>query len=786
MIKFADENGNIYEGQYPYIHWLPGEQSVGLWYDFKLMVITDNTTNPLVCEGLSENGVFKFVDKNYLTQETVEINDDLLKTSIIDDSNNVIEIDVIQYRVYQIHILCKSIDPGQITEEFKMSVGNDSIDVMIGADFYEANEILSINLSNKGLDLPVYIEKAFYNNNFHEANINNIYINQKFKELISNYIDIIDCKGSYKSLFNSLEWFDWGDNIKMYEVWKNNNDKFFEKDIELILSDEFKHLLYTQSKTTYISLVTALYKITDFTDEEKNPVADKITRKWSDEELAIKISILSAFFERYFLPIHMDLKRACVEAIVFTNSIKVKNSSDNFLDHYFYDKNVVNIDMPSVVVIGNLNGVAVDDNTLFGRKFVSTGTPQYYYEPVGVSELEDITWEVPEDEDSQDYTQADPNELIKLYGQLIGNVGVVVPITVSINLPNDDGINVETINLYRDNQNPIQVIDRKLFKPEDGKVEFTFKLVSTKIEKVSFSLMINSLSGHTWTAAGGYEVIDISGCSLNICKVTPIDYAGAKTGFMETIEGKGNPWGSQYNVIDRDDYEGDWIDPSKYHGQIITQYLPMIGAHREQYNEVFLIQNKDLGSGYLSSWSDNVPQGYWVFRRSAQWDEDNTEDSNYPGGYKYVYLINKTPGKTATSQIENNIKNIILNKGEIIRHEFVYIPQLHEYKNLDDIADEEIENDTYKQSSYEISSNDLICIIPQFKLTTPIDDDSINWEFKNMTTLETINYDIPISTPVVASKKYKFLDKGYWTVTMRFKIGGHEHEIVKNSAFKIV
>ena len=74
MIKFIDKDGNIFEGQLPYIHWLEGGQSVGLWYDLKLLVITDNSNTllPLVCNGLNENSIFKFVRRDAL--EDIEFN----------------------------------------------------------------------------------------------------------------------------------------------------------------------------------------------------------------------------------------------------------------------------------------------------------------------------------------------------------------------------------------------------------------------------------------------------------------------------------------------------------------------------------------------------------------------------------------------------------------------------------------------------------------------------------------------------------------------------------------
>ena len=1137
MIKFVDDNGNIFEGQSPYIHWLNGGQSVGLWYDFKLLIITDDidVNSPLICRGFDENSIFKFVKPDFLNESTIDISSEspALSYEYVDTSNNIVENDGKSYRLYQIHILCKSDKIGQITDSFNLSIGDYSIDVTVGGDFYTLDETLNINLGNKGFDVSPYIEKSLYDTNIQEANIDSIYINQKFKELISNYIDIIDCKGSYKSLLNSLKWFDWGDNIKMYEVWKTSSEIDFEKNIELILSDSFKHLIYTQSKTTYVSLVTALNKPTNEFDDEKNPVLENIVRKWSNDDLAIKISVLGAFFERYFLPIHMDLKRASIEAHIYTVSNKIKIGESIHNDNYMTDVDVVSIDMPHTVVIGNLNGVSVGDNTMFGRIFdpdhyedfvddikfntlytynfenqsieywknrlgyrnntvdrfindyenwaikwtktsqkieydgktypiwkpnrnigdilygiieendlnnnygylrqktilenldnrfapfsnflINISDSEYesgsskrewvdgnaqslitvirakedntnynihtHYTPVGVDYVENITsnetpdtninkvttiylddfpdegygddnirvwcWaiknsktpinfdpnndELPDDEECKDilnsWAQFDgvfdeachkyeytgenityegneyqlwkdsnhggdeedsglplygllpvnlqysvnimeenslynnlnsrycpfvaflnsdqhvtynsdvsngyrllieieyesdddhisddiKNTLDKLkdikqstaYGQLIGHVGVVVPINVSVNLPDGDGLCTEIINLYKNgiDNPPIQVVSKKLFMSENGVASFDFNLVSTKLEEVSFTLTLHSLSGHTWTASAGYKVIDISGCQLNIYKVTNQNYSTSNKEFLDLMNG--NPWGTQYNTIQTIPYipQEGLIDPKKYTPQMINQYIPMDSKDLSQYNEYIIVnnpQNSENDGDGVVNWVNSISSNtFWVI----PWGEKNK--------YKYTLLIAKIPGIFSKTNIDNiiniiksqcgdcyidgkqisNFSDSTLKRAIINRHDYIFIPQLHKYTNMEDMdinMERNIYNKKFDFGGYKISQGkELLCIIPQFNHSVAVDLDSIRWEFKNMTTLETISYDIPISKPIIASDKAKSLGPGYWSVTMYFKMDkdSTEHKITKNSAFRIV
>lgn len=1121
MIKFVDEEGNIFEGQSPYIHWLKGGQSIGIWYNLNLLIITDNVDEniPLECRGLNEDGVFWFVRPDSLSDSIIDISEDssALVYEYVDFSNNIISVKDKQYRLFQIHILCKSDKIGQITDDFNLTLGDDSVDVKIGGDFYTLDEILQINLSNKGLELPPYVEKALYDTNIHEANIDNIYINQKFKELISNYIDIVDCKGSYKSLINSLEWFDWGDNIKIYEIWKAGNETYFEKDIELILSDAFKHLLYTQSKTTYISLVTALSQPTNNFDSEKNPILEDIIRKWSNEDLAIKISVLGAFFERYFLPIYMDLKRACVEAHIYTVQNKIEIGEIIHNDSYITDSDPISIEMPTTVVIGNIdNAVAVGDNTMFGRvfdpdhyedfvddvefdtlytfdfegksieywkeyleytddsvkEFVDkyeswavkwtkqsdtikyngkvynywkpnkgdiiygimedgelssnysylksksiienldnryapfsnflinvSGSEDYssrqewitgksqslvvvikveesdtrynihtHYTPVGVDYVENIIsnetpntninkvttiylddfpdnegysdydnirlwcWAIENSNDKKKPSDFDPDNdelpsdkkckeildswaqfdgtfneashkyeytgediiydgntyqlwrdsnygevdsysdlplygllpvnlqysvdvmeenslcnnlnnrycpfvaflnpdrqfkydsnvssgyrlLIEIdyesefedisgdikqsttYGQLIGGVGVVVPVKVSVNIPEGDGLCVEVINLYKNgiDNPPIQVIERKLFMSNTGIVNFNFNLVSTKLEEVSFSLTLHSLSGHTWTATAGYKVVDVSGCQLDVYKIENVDHSDRPgkdmADYLELMNG--NPWGGQYNTIQTIPYtpQDGWIEPDKYTPQIITQYIPIISNDLTQYNE-YIIVNNPLSSGeYKTDWTDEIPaEDFWALK----WGEDD----------KYTLLVAKKPGRFSEDSVDNVIDYILssydnlyqgvsrssLKKELINRHDYIFIPQLHKYTNLEDnIVDLTRNKKTmeYDFGGYNLTAKDLLCVRPKLTFSAPVDLGTIRWEFKNMTTLQTIQYDIPISKPMVANNQFKFLDPGFWSITMYFKLDGDgvEHKITKNSAFRIV
>ena len=107
---------------------------------------------------------------------------------------------------------------------------------------------------------------------------------------------------------------------------------------------------------------------------------------------------------------------------------------------------------------------------------------------------------------------------------------------------------------------------------------------------------------------------------------------------------------------------------------------------------------------------------------------------------------------------------------------------MHSYTN--------IETNATSLANYKFSNTDLLCIVPQFnsQVAQSIDVNSVYWEYTNKTTLETIRTDLPIQTPLIA--RYgdsRLLSRGYWTVTMYYKLEGSNetHTLTKNSAFKI-
>lgn len=497
MIQFVNlQTGNIYDGSQPYIHWFEGQQSTGLIYSQPICFITDEEN---VTVELKSNEIFSLVNPHIQSIENVNgfeyknINDikvEKLSTDSDNEKQLLIGESYDGYKIYIIYIIGTSQVGAEYVEVFKIN-GNS---YNIGADFYQEDETLYINASNFGINIPESIQKAIYDSNVHEEKKDNILLNRKLKELLSNYWDIIANKGSYKSLINSLKWFEWGDLVRIREIWKHENfGKTIYDDRALcsILEDKYKDTLSSFAKTTYISLYSSMQKIVGGEyDSEKNPKLENIVTKWSRNDLALKLCLLGNFYETYFMPIHLDLIHSTIEDIVFTNTVKIINSNIANREDYVYDvedfKCIVNNNQP--IVITNIS-VSSDKNS------------------IGVKPISEIG-EVIENEFWSNYYNG-PGALV--------NIKCEIPVSVN------DFIKYEKIHIYHNDKIIYNKEYNKIFTDNlaDGKlmVPIEFNVVIEDPGEYEMILQFSSASSRNYTKSIKFNVIDITSTTLNIYKI---------------------------------------------------------------------------------------------------------------------------------------------------------------------------------------------------------------------------------------------------------------------------
>ena len=421
MIKFIDiETGNVFEGAKPYIHWYDDGQSVNLIYAKELYLVSDNESLTIT---IPNTGVFDLLDTakvNAASQAIIakessaytydiydnmymkidrEEDDKITVCGTFDEETDTISVVSVgtqyndsAYYVHKIYFIAKSVEAGEFREDFTITSETESVECTIAADFYNEDERLGIALKNFGMDAPSLVQRAIYEGNVHEEYQDNILINRKWKELLINYQDCLMNKGSYKSLINCLEWFGYGDAIKLTEYWRDawNTGTLYEQDIKDTIYNITKELLRSNAKTTYIGILLALQKVSDEYDEYE-PIPEVINRGnllFSISDLCLKMTLLGNFFSTYFMPIHLDLIHCSIENLVFSTTLKILSEGENKVVAYNDSNEALKVEVDSAfklmdvhthVYVGpefQLNGAAnhatvahriVDENTkMFG------------------------------------------------------------------------------------------------------------------------------------------------------------------------------------------------------------------------------------------------------------------------------------------------------------------------------------------------------------------------------------------------------------------------------------
>lgn len=399
-----------------YTFWFPNEQSIRLTYVMPICICTDSS-EPIELN-IEENPIFSFITHStedtehggFIFKEPVHSYEFITEPETINDTT-----------VHKFYVSCKSDDAGEFTTFIDIK-GHGRI--KIGADFYGEYEPVYINLSNFGVEIPEYIQKAIYDSNVHEDYKDNILINRKFKELLSNYWELVANRGSYKSLLNTLSWFEWGDILRIREIWKRNTagkNIYDDRELCSLLENKYQDSLGSFVKTAYISLYANFYKTTDNYDAEENPVFENIALKWGKEDLALKLSLLSQFFSTFFMPIHMSILHACVEDIVYTNTIKSVVGTSVCRTDTIGDLNYVscNISDTDEFRISNVRAQVTED-TVFKTDYVQTNVT------IGVDEF-------------PDNGELDEDSIYNFAGQYYTGPGAIIPIefTLAEQLPRD-------------------------------------------------------------------------------------------------------------------------------------------------------------------------------------------------------------------------------------------------------------------------------------------------------------------------------------------------------------
>ena len=309
-----------------YISWFPGQQSTGLWYYKRLIVEGDALVS------VPANSIF-YIYNPHISGDFVDNKRALKRELYIQAAEGYSNI----------YLVGCAEEPGEFIDEVTIN----GQPLKVGMEVYGENELLRLNLQNMGIELPDDIVTSIYETDLYEEKTDWVTLNNKWRELLINYMDIAGCKGNYKSLQNSLEWFNYGRLVELRECWKHETEdgvKLMDRPLNRWLSDWYNKSLADLSKSTFMiirqcstdlskQIGTELPK-KGYPDNENwyVPVYQPYTYdprrihendlseteiKWAKDEMRMKMTLLGLFFETNFMPVHLDLLRCSVEDIVF-------------------------------------------------------------------------------------------------------------------------------------------------------------------------------------------------------------------------------------------------------------------------------------------------------------------------------------------------------------------------------------------------------------------------------------------------------------------------------------
>ena len=803
MIKFVDlETGKVFDGNKPYIFWFKDGQSTHLVHSMRIALLLDKKTYTTICIDLN-SPVFSLIS-NAIGDPSDTINDvkyvdlDTIKTSSISlKPANLYTVGTRQY-LYIFNIVCSNDSIGQYTDEFTVTLDNEVSTFTVGADFYDEDESLLINLANQGQEIPESVSKALYSTNVHEDYNDNIVLNRKWKELLLNSWDTFVCKGSYKSLINCLKWFEYGDNISISEYWKfivAGKQFLSESNLSSILTDKYKDSLSNFAKTTYIGIHGLLDEKVynsetcelEYDDDwDKNPKLQKAVYAWSAADMTLKLSMLGNFYETYFMPIHLDLIQSTMEDVVYTVAIKNLCSGGITRDDYAYDLSTFECSVKDgdEFIITNINA-QVGPSTMFGRKYEwkdkgDVGDGQDSYKNVYTIGVDEIV------EDSLE----DDTDMQTFWAQYINYPGTIVPFHCEIDTyENDDCIHTETISFLNSIGEEVMYSDHKLVRVTDSNFVVDFNLLYFEPGHYSILLQFLTTSGRKYVKRVSFEVIDNGIPNFHIYKIVAKDDNTVGGNGLAEFAFKPDAWkeNNAHTLLVNGTARDCFNDSSVY-----KQYLPY--KEDPDKNGIRLVSYvvieftpAEYDAGNLNTIKKEMEKdGYECVVRTVR--EIPGDDTSNVSKY-YLMCLAKTFDKTFSGSVS---------KGKIYRNDRIFYPPYHD---LVEICETPKDGTEPTLDDFTISQTDAICIIPTIdngsvkgyenEYSRPLrytlnDGTSTNWTFYNVSE-DSTSVVPPYAQPVISDKYNKALEKGYYNIQFDYKLStnGPVHTIKRNSTIRV-
>ena len=741
-----------------YTFWFPNEQSINITYTMPICVLT-KTAAPLVLS-MEENEVFSFIKHN---QTDVDIDGYMFHEPVYSFELTTEPESIGKYYAHVFNVSCHGQEIGEYI--CKINIGDEGF-IRVGADLYGEYEPVYINLSNFGVEIPESVQKAIYDANVHEDLKDNILINRKFKELLSNYWDVLANKGSYASLKNSLEWFEWDDNLNIKEIWKHyeaGRTIFDDREIMSIFENKIKDTFTNFIKTSYVSIYCSLQNELDTFDSEYNPELEEAVLKWSQNDIQLKIALLAKFFGIYFMPIHMSILHATIEDKVFTNTIKMIHANEFKRDDCFGDFEYVecNIKDNAIYKISNVRAQVTPD-TVFGIKYPDT---RFF----GVDTF-------PKD------AVLDEENIKTFSTQYYAGPGTIIPIKLTIpNQKLSDFVKETRISYTSDSGTEEILIVNDIFKVKKGAININFNFLAKTAQKYTLRFTFIFASCKTITRTVEFTVEDSDNVTINMYRIHAKDDNNGftKDDFMDQTIHK-------YLFRRQNDKSQD------YH----TQYLPYLHPTHELYNSyngiklnrviIVDLRNDNIicNKKFHNEYEHDAHNVYFLraimfddYLEYARYDESDPENIKL----KYLIYISKRFFVEPPKELYNNKYGY---NYQVTRDDLGFFPQFHylePLKNSMDADDFTIYPFEAFCCAVEINDGNKV---KDFKYGHLIDDSE--WSFYNQTESESIELLSSVQAPFIANRANKTLTPGYYDISFKYSLtNGITNEYILNSAFRI-
>lgn len=827
MINFIDiDTGNTFNGNPPYIFWFDNGQSTNINYIRKICIISDLKYLNIK----TDSNYFSLID-TYKFSEKISVNDfyyyDLSKIK----SNKIRTVGYSykytdeqsvesEYFIHMLYILGFSSESGEFIDEFTIEENT----YKIGADFYDQNEILTTNLSNFEEKIPESFQKSLYDTNVHEEANDNIILNRKYKELLLNYWNIVASKGSYKSLLDSLNWFEYGDLLKIKEYWTRkdpNCNVLLDNDLTKTINNSIKERLSTISKTTHLGIYLATRKLTgNYEDESGVYTGIEGTEIEPSTGDTIKYHIDdSENFNRYYQDIDGYHKNLLITNDGVTIDSSMNDDEELFDDtiipkypkyHAIY--NEANPELENVIFKWTWDEMSLK-MTLLGN-FFST-----YFMPIHLdlihSTIESIvfaniikifttseisinsfwyntnTFKCTIESDfkiSNNTTFSSSDSLFEDFINSTNKVSEIIKgcilqtesatnihqvpccvIKFNISIPDDSSIKYSKINIRGTSDYYIGE-SYNYVSGNSNNINFEFYLSISKADKYDLNLQFNALSGHIYSKNIKFEITDSQTTSFKLYYIRPIENDEQSDEKLLNIY---TQLSSQYE-----------------------QYLPNINiiSGKLRLNHVIII-DEDLYKNYsLSTKTDYSEATYERYYVDSDYDEKTTLAEKHH--YK-VYISKKfTDDPTfirANIILDGNTKP---NSTHRIVDEDRFIIDNHKLVEYD---------------GETVNSDEVLCIIPT-NISSGLEIDYCDWEFYNVSSdtryksnlvkfidsyylnnsgknnrkySETIPFFESYMNGGSILQIFNGLDSGYYDVIFKYKLEDKIKTIERKSLFKL-